>query len=75
MARHMEFENRSGPRYLATLEVKAEWDEPTGTHIVAEGTTENVGPKERWFTCRDNCPMWAARFDSRFLVKAATDYR
>ena len=45
MARHMEFENRSGPRYLATLEIKAEWDEPTGTHIVAEGTTENVGPE------------------------------
>ena len=45
MARHMEFENRSGPRYLATLEIKAEWDEPTGTHIVAEGMTENVGPE------------------------------
>ena len=45
MARHMEFENRTGPRYLASLEVKAEWDEPTGTHIVAEGTTENVGPE------------------------------
>ena len=45
MARHMEFENRSGPRYLASLEIKAEWDEPTGTHIVAEGITENVGPE------------------------------
>jgi hypothetical protein len=41
----MEFENRTGPRYLANLEIKAEWDEPTGTHIVAEGTTENVGPE------------------------------
>ena len=38
-------ENRSGPRYLASLEVKAEWDEPSGTHIVVEGTTENVGPE------------------------------
>src|SRR6185369_8827880 len=45
MPRQMETESRSGPRYLATLEVKAEWDEPTGTHIVAEGTTENVGPE------------------------------
>ena len=45
MPRTMETENRSGPRYLATLEVKAEWDEPSGTHIVAEGTTENVGPE------------------------------
>jgi hypothetical protein len=41
----METENRTGPRYLASLEVKAEWDEPTGTHIVAEGMTENVGPE------------------------------
>ena len=45
MTRHMEFENRSGPRYLASLEVKAEWDEPSGAHVVAEGTTENVGPE------------------------------
>lgn len=45
MARHMEIENRTGPRYLASLEVKAEWDEPTGTHIITEGTTENVGPE------------------------------
>ena len=45
MARHIEIENRSGPRYLTTLEIKAEWDEPTGTHIVSEGTTENVGPE------------------------------
>src|SRR4026207_1050403 len=45
MTRHIESDNRSGPRYLATLEVKAEWDEPSGTHIVAEGTTENVGPE------------------------------
>ena len=41
----METDSRSGPRYLASLEVKAEWDEPSGTHIVAEGTTENVGPE------------------------------
>ena len=41
----LESENRTGPRYLASLEVKAEWDEPSGTHIIAEGTTENVGPE------------------------------
>ena len=45
MPRQSETENRSGPRYLASLEVKAEWDEPSGTHVVAEGTTENVGPE------------------------------
>jgi hypothetical protein len=45
MARHIEIENRTGPRYLASLEVKAEWDEPTGGHVIAVGTTENVGPE------------------------------
>src|SRR3569832_2191425 len=45
MPRGYETENRSGPRYLASLEVKAVWDEPSGTHIVAEGMTENVGPE------------------------------
>ena len=39
-----EIEPRSGPRYLATLEVRAEWDDSDGAHIVTEGTTENVGP-------------------------------
>lgn len=45
MTRQAESENRSGPRYLASLEVRAEWDEPSGAHVVAEGTTENVGPE------------------------------
>ncbi len=45
MTRHMEFEARSGPRYLVSFEVRAEWDDPGGSHIVAEGTTENVGPE------------------------------
>ena len=45
MARHMEIEGRSGPRYLVSFEVRAEWDEPGGAHILSEGTTENVGPE------------------------------
>ncbi len=45
MARHMELEARSGPRYLVSFEVRAEWDEPGGAHILSEGTTENVGPE------------------------------
>jgi hypothetical protein len=45
MARHMEIEIRSGPRYLASFEVRAEWDEPGGAHILSEGITENVGPE------------------------------
>ena len=45
MSRHMETETRSGPRYLVSFEVRAEWDEPDGSHIVVQGTTENVGPE------------------------------
>jgi hypothetical protein len=45
MNRPMETETRSGPRYLVSFEVRAEWDEPGGTHILSEGTTENVGPE------------------------------
>lgn len=40
-----EIDKRSGPRYLAALEVRAEWDESNGAHIVTEGTTENIGPE------------------------------
>lgn len=45
MTRHTDIEVRSGPRYLATFEVRAEWDEPDGAHIMSEGITENVGPE------------------------------
>ena len=44
MSRVIEPEPRSGPRYLVSFQVRAEWDEPGGTHIMSEGTTENVGP-------------------------------
>jgi len=40
-----QIDNRSGPRYLVMLEVRAEWDERDGAHIVSEGTTENIGPE------------------------------
>jgi hypothetical protein len=45
MVRQFEAETRSGPRYLVSFEVRAEWDEPGGTHVLSEGTTENVGPE------------------------------
>jgi hypothetical protein len=45
MARQTSAEQRTGPRYLATLLVRAEWDTEEGKHIVAEGKTENVGPE------------------------------
>ena len=45
MPRYTELEPRTGPRYLASFEVRAEWDEPDGAHVLSEGTTENVGPE------------------------------
>lgn len=45
MARHMTVENRTGPRYMASLPVRAEWDDEQAGHVVAEGMTENVGPE------------------------------
>ncbi|HKO59643.1 MAG TPA: PilZ domain-containing protein [Pyrinomonadaceae bacterium] len=45
MDRQTDTDTRSGPRYLAAFEVRAEWDEPGGSHIVAQGMTENVGPE------------------------------
>ena len=44
MARHIETDGRSGPRYLVSFDVRAEWEAPDGAHILSEGTTENVGP-------------------------------
>jgi hypothetical protein len=38
-------EQRSGPRYLVHIHVRAEWDdEQSGEHVIAEGETENIGP-------------------------------
>ncbi|HWT02379.1 MAG TPA: hypothetical protein VN256_19160 [Pyrinomonadaceae bacterium] len=45
MARHITSELRTGPRYLASLLVRAEWETEEGRHVVAEGMTENVGPE------------------------------
>lgn len=45
MAPSYTTEQRSGPRYMIQIPVRAEWDdERSGTHVVAEGETENVGP-------------------------------
>jgi len=38
-------EQRTGPRYLAAIPVRAEWETEEGGHVVAQGTTENVGPE------------------------------
>lgn len=38
-------DNRTGPRYVASFPIRAEWDTHDGIHIVAEGETDNVGPE------------------------------
>jgi len=38
-------DNRSGPRYVATFLVRAEWDTDDGLHVVSDGVTDNVGPE------------------------------
>lgn len=45
MPRNIVVEQRSGPRYLASLPVRAEWMNEDGAQIVEEGETENVGPE------------------------------
>lgn len=45
MARSLTTDNRGGQRYPVALLVQAEWDDDAGTHYVAEGETENVGPE------------------------------
>jgi len=45
MSVNFSTEQRSGPRYVIRIPVRAEWDdERSGEHIVVEGETENVGP-------------------------------
>ncbi len=44
MPRQLATENRTGPRYSASLLVRAQWTDEKGAHV-AEGTTENVGPE------------------------------
>lgn len=44
MPRNVISDLRTGPRYLASLAVRAEWTSADGAHV-AEGTTENIGPE------------------------------
>lgn len=67
MPRHLTMENRTGPRYLASLEVKAEWDDEDGTHYVAEGTTENVGPEGALVHLQRELPDVGSRVQLRVL--------
>ena len=45
MSVNFSTEQRSGPRYVVQIPVRAEWDdERSGELVVVEGETENVGP-------------------------------
>ncbi|HYO98780.1 MAG TPA: PilZ domain-containing protein [Pyrinomonadaceae bacterium] len=45
MSQHHTTEQRTGPRYVISLPVRAEWDDgASGEHVVVEGQTKNVGP-------------------------------
>ncbi|HVF56561.1 MAG TPA: PilZ domain-containing protein [Pyrinomonadaceae bacterium] len=45
MSGNFTIEQRTGPRYMIQIPVRAEWDdESSGAHIISEGETENVGP-------------------------------
>lgn len=61
MSRETSIENRTGPRYLASLMVRAEWDDPDAGHIVADGTTENVGPEGALVHLQDRLPDVGSR--------------
>lgn len=40
-----EIKETTGPRYIVSLPVRAEWSEKkTGKQVITEGTTHNVGP-------------------------------
>jgi hypothetical protein len=67
MPRQLTIENRTGPRYLASLDVRAEWDGEDGTHYVAEGTTENVGPEGALIHLQRELPNVGSRVQLRVL--------
>ena len=67
MPRQITIENRTGPRYLASLEVQAEWEGEDGTHYVAEGMTENVGPEGALIHLQRELPSVGSRVQLRVL--------
>ncbi|MDX6709256.1 MAG: hypothetical protein QOH96_272 [Blastocatellia bacterium] len=60
-------DQRTGPRYLASFLVKAEWDDESGHHFIAEGTTENVGPEGALIHLQRNLPSVGCRVNLQVL--------
>ena len=67
MPRHFTRENRTGPRYLTSLLVRAEWDAEDGTHYVEEGETENVGPEGALIHLQRELPDVGSRVQLKIL--------
>ena len=68
-------EQRTGPRYLVALPVRAEWDEnASGKHVVAEGTTENIGPQGA-LVHLPQLPAVGSRVELMVLDKAGAEPR
>lgn len=60
-------DQRSGPRYLASFLVRAEWDDEGGKHFVAEGNTENVGPEGALIHLQRELPSVGSRVQLHVL--------
>lgn len=60
-------ENRSGQRYIHAFPIRAEWDTNDGSHVVAEGETENVGPEGTLVHLQNNLPPVGGRVNLRVL--------
>jgi len=60
-------DQRTGPRYLASFLVKAEWEDESGHHFIAEGTTENVGPEGALIHLQRNLPSVGCRVNLQVL--------
>ena len=63
-------ESRNGPRYVHAFPIRAEWDTNDGTHIVAEGETENVGPEGTLVHLQRDLPPVGGRVNLRVMDDA-----
>ncbi len=76
MPRNIVIENRSaGPRYLASVPVRAEWDDQEGRHFVAEGETENVGPEGALVHLPRELPDVGSRVNLEVISEEGTQLR
>lgn len=75
MARSLTMDNRTGQRYPVALLVQAEWDDDAGTHYVAEGETENVGPEGALIHLQRELPDVGSRVQLRVMSEEGEKLR